>query len=194
MNYADLKTAIARWMRRGDLTADIPQLIELAESDLESILTEAKHPKSDNTVMLAATSAFTALPDDFKAAIVVKVEGVAVDYAAYSYLQAITNASGDVTKYSIADGQLYLHPEPTSASVSLHYLAKLPALSDTITTNWLIEAYPFGYLSACLLQAGNLVGKDTTPAERSMQRFIAAVKSDAKRMKFGTQLTIPNPR
>lgn len=149
--YADLKTSIAAWLMRDDLTAAIPDFISLAEADmaqrlrLRSMLTTAE-----------VDAAGGALPDDCLA-----VKSVSLA----NYGQLGFASPGETAEYNVAwqggeaywwgiDGNtLVVSPTQASGTVALRYYARVPALSDSNQTNAILQASPALYLYGALLQS-----------------------------------------
>ena len=62
-NYTELKTSVANWLNRTDLTAEIPDFIELAEN---RIFHELRVPTNEKTIILTVnTEGYATLPSDF---------------------------------------------------------------------------------------------------------------------------------
>jgi hypothetical protein len=64
--YAELKTAIANFLARDDLTARIPEFISLAEARMSRELGTRSQTKRANAT-LSAGDAFVSLPTDMRA-------------------------------------------------------------------------------------------------------------------------------
>jgi len=65
------------------------------------------------------------------------------------------NATGQPVNYAIRSGStIVLGPSPQeSYDLVLNYYQKIPVLSDSNTTNWLLTAHPDLYLYGALVQA-----------------------------------------
>ena len=65
------------------------------------------------------------------------------------------NTGGNTRYYTIIDGAYELIPAPSSsgAELTITYYAKIPALSSTTATNWLLTKSPDLYLYSALLEA-----------------------------------------
>ena len=88
-------------------------------------------------------------------------------------LQFVTEAQGDESKaqrylnigqpvyYTITGSQLEFIPTPdTTYSAELTYYAKIPALSDSNTSNWLLAYAPDLYLYGALMEAAPYLKDD----------------------------------
>lgn len=153
--YSDLKTSIAGWLNRTDFTAVIPDFIALAEARFNRVI---RHPEMETAGTVSATSESTALPAGFLEMRSVWREDspdAPLDYFPPSHLRTMraSATNGDPTAYTIVGGNLILAPVPASETIGLYYYTKIPALSDSATTNWLLTAHPDLYLFASLAAA-----------------------------------------
>ena len=157
--YSDLKSTIADYLNRADLTSVIPTFITLAEAKfnrelrLRDMLTRAECV-SDNE--------FVALPVDFLEAYLLELN--MTDIAPQQPLAFVgpneakslkaNKIINKVRYFTLIDGAFELLPAPTAdTDLLLTYYAKIPALSDTQTTNWLMTKSPDLYLYSSLLEA-----------------------------------------
>lgn len=95
-----------------------------------------------------------------------------------SELEQLLNVANAPPKhYTIVGTEFRFFPEPeTSYTVEYTRYSRLPALSDSNTTNWLLTAFPNVYLYASLAQAMALdVDQTDTKWDAAFQRAIAAV-------------------
>lgn len=133
--YAELQTAAANWLNRsGDtnLTARIPEFIALAEARFRRKLDDLDQ---DIVGTLTFTNGVASLPADFGA--LKEIDGDFTD---------------DPIIYSLVSGQIQTDPAVTGTA-TIVYKAALPALSNTVTTNWLLARAPDAYLFGTLIQA-----------------------------------------
>lgn len=161
-NYSTLKSAIADWLNRQDLTSQIETFIQLAEVDMNNRLRTR-----DMVIRAEATSSneFVQLPSDWLEAINLQiVDGksplrfVSMDEADIIVArQEFTN----VTFYSIMDDAIELVPAPgDDIDIQMVYYGKIPALSDEETTNWLLTKAPDAYLYGALAHASPFILDD----------------------------------
>lgn len=93
--------------------------------------------------------------------------------------------------YQLVAGKFFF-PDVTNFSTraaTLVYYSKIPALSSTNTTNWLLTAHPDAYLYGCLMEAAVRV-KDPQAATGYGQLFsdaLAAVRRNSNHNKFSGQ-------
>lgn len=177
-NYATLQSAIADYLNRADLTAQIQTFIQFAEADLNTRLRSR-----EMIVNATATSdgQFVALPPDWLEAINMMIVG------GQSPLRYITPDEADTiikaqtytsTRfYSMTTGVIELVPPAVDdITIDMVYYGKIPALSDAITTNWLLTKAPDVYLYGALTHAAPFLMDDQRMAVFS-QIYLARVQS-----------------
>ena len=160
--YSELQTAIASWLNRSDLTAQVPDFIALAETRINRDL-RAREQQVIVTTGASINTAFLALPGDFlefKSFRITDVGGNAFELmlATPEQLSAALaeNSVSNTPKFvTIIGDQFQLWPAPEQTYVgSLAYVRKVPALSDAAPTNWLLSDAPDVYLYGALMAAG----------------------------------------
>ena len=177
-NYATLQSAIADYLNRADLTAQIQTFIQLCEADLNTRLRSR-----EMIVNATATSdgQFVALPPDWLEAINMMIVG------GQSPLRYITPDEADTiikaqtytsTRfYSMTTGVIELVPPAVDdITIDMVYYGKIPALSDANTTNWLLTKAPDVYLYGALTHAAPFLMDDQRMAVFS-QIYLARVQS-----------------
>jgi hypothetical protein len=166
--YAELKTAAANWLRRGgdsDYVERVPELIALAEAQFNRDL---RHRSMETTtdLTLSASVKTVALPSDYieTRALVLQTTPLRV-LTFVTPTQLDTNwASGGTgvpSEYTIIGSNIKLGIAPDSGyTLEQTYYQKIPALSDSATTNWLLTSHPDLYLYGALLQAAPYMSDD----------------------------------
>lgn len=196
--YSDLQTAVADYLNRADLTTVIPTFITLAEAKfnrelrVRDMLTRAEASTSNE---------FVALPADFLEAYVLELDmDGGAPQAPLQYIganEAKTLKANKITNkvrfFTVIDGAFELIPAPTSSvDLLLTYYAKIPALSATQTTNWLLTKSPDLYLYSALLEATPYLKNDERLQVWTMarQQVMEAMRLESERsMRQGVQLT-----
>lgn len=152
--YSELQTAVANWLERDDLTSRIPEFIALAESRMNRKL-RLRQQVTRATADVADT--YSAVPTDFLEPIAAKVGDYDLTIStqgALSRLASGVTTEGRPTHYAVVDGEIRYFPSPdTTYSVELTYFAKIPALSASVTTNWLLSLAPDAYLHGAITEA-----------------------------------------
>lgn len=149
-NYSDLVTAVGNWLNRSDLTARIPEFIALAEAEFNRTL---RTVEMEGRATATLTGEALALPADF-----IGLRSISQDNNFFTLVdsQALFNTpstGGTPRLVAISDGQFFFRPAPSSGDIEIAYYQKIPALTSTNTTNWLMTAHPDLYLFATLAQA-----------------------------------------
>ena len=163
--YTELKASIANFLNRDDLTATIPDFISLAES---SINNEIRHWRMETRAETTLDGQFTGIPTDWLSTIRFHLTGNGTSSLEFMSLATIQNSraarndsAGTPTNYSLNSGQFELMPTPDGEqSAILMYYAKIPTLSDSNETNWLLTNYPDIYLYGALLHSAPYLKED----------------------------------
>ena len=158
--YAELQTATANWLDRTDLTARIPEFIDLAESTFNRTIRNRQMITKNDSYSL--DSRYVNLPTD-----TLEVIRIVVDVTPQITLQYLTpeeiaerrnsSSTGRPQYFTVVGGstnqiELLRSPDETYTSSILYY-TKIPALSDSATTNWLLTSHPDIYLFGTLVEA-----------------------------------------
>jgi hypothetical protein len=163
-NYSTLKSTIADYLNRQDLTAQIPTFIQLAEADMNTRL------RTREMIVRATTTnddEFVRLPLDFLESINLQLTDgqsplrfVTLDEADIINKRQTYNAP---TFYSLMNGAIELVPPPATGDdveIEMVYYGKIPALSDSNTSNWLLLKAPDVYLYGALVHAAPFLMDD----------------------------------
>lgn len=149
--FSELKTAVANWIDRTDLSARIPEFITLFEAQVNRRL--MVRPQTTSTT-ITMSSGSGSLPSDYLEWKRVTWDGSTdreLDYVTPSFLRSYnpTGASSDPTYFTIEGGTIKV-ARLSDTSLDLLYSQKVPALSDSATTNWLLTSHPDAYLFGSL--------------------------------------------
>ena len=136
--YAELKTAIANFLARDDLTATIPTFIQLAEGRMSREL-ETREQEKRATTSLTSGDQYVTLPVDLREVRSVKLNTNPVKVLSYYSPTSLdasygTDAAGRPEGYSIVGAEMKVRPIPDSAyEMEILYVGTLPAISDSVT-------------------------------------------------------------
>lgn len=183
--YAELQTSVADWLHRSDLTAIIPDLITIAELRMNSDVT-ARDMETTATLTTVAGQRTLAMPTDVvetRRLIVSSTDPKRVlDYIApeklivnYPYS---TQSMPEV--YAVLGSNFEFGPIPDAAySLEYVYRQRIPALSASNTTNWLLTKWPHAYLYATLCASAPYLGQDQRVQvwEAEYQKAIADINA-----------------
>jgi hypothetical protein len=167
--YTELKTAIADWLDRGDLTANIPDFITLAEARVNREL-RIRPQEVRSTMTTTAGNRYHALPGGYLSMRNIQINNdptVPLEFISLEMLDRLygSNTSGVPSAYSIVGDEFQLAPIPDSAyEVEVAYYKKFDSLGDgtggTVTSNWLTANAPDVLLYAALLEAEPFLKND----------------------------------
>ncbi len=157
-NYSALKTTIANYLGRTDLTSQIPDFITLAETRLARELRTRQMLKSATSPMTSG-DAKVALPTDFLEVRDLYIQGnprMPVTYLAPSAFtrDARADESGLPVYYTVLASEFLFAPIPDgSRTLEILYYAKPTALSDSNASNVFLANYPDALLYGALAEA-----------------------------------------
>ena len=161
--YSALKTSIANWLNRSDLTDEISDdFIVLTEADLNSKLRIRKMITQATITINAETAS---LPTGFLQVrdfyILNGGNKYALKYITPAQMDQIkgSSMSGQPSTYTILGDDLRFAPIPSGTYTGyLNYYKKFDPLSDSNTTNYILTNHPSIYLYGSLYHAANFLG------------------------------------
>lgn len=162
-NYGELKTAIADFLNRDDLTSIIPTFIALAESQ---IARDLRHWRQEVRVNTTLNERFENLPSDWLQTINMYLsDGSPIEYASVAEIgrqkQINDDQAGKPRLYTINSGQFEFYPQPDdSYDLTMIYIARIPTMSADGDQNWLMSNYPDIYLYGTLMQSAPYLAED----------------------------------
>ncbi len=157
-NYSALKTTIANYLGRTDLTSQIPDFITLAETRLARELRTRQMLKSATSPMTSG-DAKVALPTDFLEVRDLYIQGnprMPVTYLAPSAFtrDARADESGLPVYYTVLASEFLFAPIPDGTrTLEILYYAKPAVLSDSNASNVFLANYPDALLYGALAEA-----------------------------------------
>lgn len=155
--YSELQSAIADWLLRDDLTSVIPSFISLAEAKFNRRIRDYRMVKRATAEVDAG---YSAVPADWLQNIrfqlnttpITTLEYVTPDQAAEERAFYVGNEKSKF--FTMIGKQFQLIPSPDGTyDAELTYYAKIPALSDSVADNWLLDVAPDVYLYGALMEA-----------------------------------------
>jgi len=178
-NYTNLKSSIADFLNRDDLTNVLDTFIGLAESHINR---DVRHWKMQHTENIAHSSnGQFILPADWLETVSVQYKDTSnatkkypLEYVSeatfrertynsdqesgtprYFTVEAVTDSS--TNSYLSA---IKTFPEASTGTVDVIYYQQLPSLSDTTATNWLLTDAPDIYLYGALIHTAPYLKDD----------------------------------
>ena len=192
MTYAELKTAIANYLNRSDLTSDIDTFIDNVEAELNRRLRTKDMIKRATAT---ADSQYLAVPTDWIEAI--NVEITSNDFSPLFqqsiesldvYRKANNNSTGQPVYFAMVDDSIELAPTPdVEYTLQLTYYAKISALSDSNTSNFVSVSHPDVYLYGALKHASIfLMEDDRIPMfTQQFEKALEEMRMEQEKAAFG---------
>ena len=165
--YSELKTSIANWLNRSDLTSEISgDFIKLTEADFNAKLRIRQMEQIDTLTINAET---VSVPSGFIAVrslyLLVSSTKYPLEYITPGNMFEIRGGSrtGRPRSYTIESDngteQFRFGPAPdTSYTGYLSYYKNITTLSDSNTSNYILANHPAIYLYGSLYHASNFLG------------------------------------
>jgi hypothetical protein len=195
--YAELKASFGDggWFLANDLAARIDDFIDMFEAYAN---TKLRCRQMETVADLTPTSNVCTLPTDYleykrvveKASIRRRLSYITEDAADRLYP---TRSSGLACHFMIVGSSLTALPLSAN-NIELTYYAKVPALSDSATTNWLLTAHPGLYVAVCKMYAAEYVEEDEIVQKEALLvgQYIENIHALDNRAKFGNAgVTLP---
>ena len=198
--YSELQASIADWLNRTDLTTAIVDFITLAEAQFNRTIrvSQMEQRATTNTV---AGDGYLSLPEDYLMMRNIQLNSNPVRSLDYLTPEEIdkfydSSESSKPAAYTIVGNEFQLAPTPDATyEVEISYYQKIAALSDTNTSNWLLESYPDMYLYGALIQAEPYLKNDQRIVLWKSALQLAQdelIKADRKHRWSGSSMRIMN--
>ena len=157
-NYSELKSAIADWLDRTDLTDSISDFITLAEARHKRDF-KLRRMETRVTANTIADTEYYTLPDQYVAMRNIQLNTdpkTSLEYLTPEQMDRIYAGSmkGKPRAYSIIGNDIQLRPIPDSAyEIEILYFKHFTALSYSAPTNEMLTNHPDIYLYGSLVEA-----------------------------------------
>lgn len=195
MDYASLTSTLQTWLARADLSADTDSMIAFFEGWANTNL------RVQQMEVEATTQAqeYLPLPTDFQELRDIQWQGtprIQLEYLTPMMSDKVDpcGSAGTPRYYTIVGDQLRLVPAPsdTTTNIRIAYWRRIPALSSSNTTNWLLDYRPDAYLYGALIH-GNVRIKDNDMAAAVTQGWssiMADLQRSGKNANLGSSLRV----
>lgn len=198
--YSELKTAVADFLNRDDLTSAIPNFVSLAEASLNRRM---RSPEMVTRATVTVDAEYENRPADWMETIRYQVNTNPI-----TVLEFVTPEEAIIqkTKFSVSGVPLFFStvgtqfqhiPAPDgSYTGELMYYARVPGLSDSNTSNWLLTANPDIYLYATLVQSAPYLKEDERIGVWAsiLERLMAEYEVAEQRAKIGSSRLVTRTR
>ena len=164
-NFSELKSNIADFLNRTDLTSVIPTFIAMAEAQFNR---DIRHYKMENRATATVATQYVERPSDWLESIRMHLTGSGTTVVNFISAQAMADKRAGAED-ATGTPQHYRHSELTfefyqtqdgSYTSELLYYQKITSLSDSSTTNWLLTDHPDVYLYGSLLHSAPYLAED----------------------------------
>jgi Sec7-like guanine-nucleotide exchange factor len=192
MTYAELKTNIANFLNRSDLTNQLDFFIDATEAEFNRRLRVKDMIKRATAT---ADSQYLSLPTDWLEAINVQLDGnnftPLMQQSIESldiYRKSVDNVSNQPVYYALVDNTIELAPTPdTSYTLQLTYYGTIDALSDSNTSNFISNSYPDAYLYGALKHASIYLMEDDRVAlfTQQFEKALEEMRLEQEKAEFG---------
>lgn len=159
--YSELQTSVTSWLSRTNdsgLISLIPDFIMLAEAKFNRAL-RTRNQEASSTITTA--NGVCALPADFLSIRRLYINTDAkleLEYLPPEQFYVKFQAGESGSKYYTIEGaNILLADKTTTTDLIVLYHQKIPALSVSNTTNWLLTSHPDIYLYATLAEAYDVI-------------------------------------
>jgi len=192
MTYSELKTNIANFLNRSDLTNQIDFFIDATEAELNRRLRVKDMIKRATAT---ADGQYLSLPTDWLEAINVQIDGnnfkplfqqsiESLDI----YRKSVDNVTNQPIYYALVDNTIELAPTPdASYTLQLTYYGTIDALSDSNTSNFISNSYPDAYLYGALKHASIYLMEDDRVAlfTSQFEKALEEMRMEQEKAEFG---------
>ena len=161
--YDELKTSIANWADRDDLTNFIPDFIALTEARFNRAL-RLRSMEQKQIAMTVGGQSNYALPVNYLQMREFRLNNnptVSLTYVSPEIFEAWNLGSGVPKFYTIIANEIRIGPTPAGVyEMEMLFWRKFPNLSPTVASNWMLLNAPDVYLYGALLELEPFIQND----------------------------------
>lgn len=187
--YTELQASIENWLNRDDLAAFIPDFIALFEDNF------GREARVREMLVRAVTVPAADEPRENLPADLLELKAIQFNASSTRVPQFVTPAwlrnyrrhsatgSGVPNFYTIEGGEFLFDVTPSDVELEILYYQKIPRLSGTQPSNWLLAAHPDIYLYGALVHSAPFLKDDERIAtwDTLYQRGVRALKKQDNR-------------
>lgn len=185
-SYSTLKTEIADFAERNDLTSVIDTFIDFAEAEMQR---ELKLLEFETTGTVTVTAGSGSLPTGFSSARALSWDGDqdrVLRYVTPDRLNAVNASNPSYVSYYTITGSTITFANDADGTLNITYMARFTPLSDSNTTNSILTNHPAAYTYGALKHL-HVYLKDVEGAmayDTLFQGELAAIKRDNRDKKY----------
>jgi hypothetical protein len=194
-NFGQLKTSVADFLNRDDLTAVVPAFVKLAEASFNRRI---RSHRQITRASITIDAQFEALPADWLETIRLTMDANPVrvltqismdDLTRYRTERADTT---DAPAYFAHNGlDIELFPRPSdSYTGEITYFARITSLADDADANWLLTNHPDAYLYGALVHSAPYLKDDPrlTVWAALLQNAMDEIELESAGARYGSPL------
>lgn len=198
--YSELKSAIADWLLRDDLTTVIPTFIALAEAQFNREIRDYRMVKRSTAEV---DTEYFVPPADWLENVRFQLNttpATTLDFVTPDQMSEEESRRGSVGRpmyFTMIGSNFQIMPIPDSTyDAELVYYSKIASLSDSNTENWLLTDSPDIYLYGALMQAAPYLNDDQRIQVWSglYRQGIEAMRTQSDRAKVGSSSLRMKPK
>ena len=202
-NYGELKTAIANSLQRSDLTTQLPDFIQYAESvvngdpytndpeQLPGIRVRGQGKRVTTTV----STEYIDIPSDLLSVRELQLNTSPKTELTYLTPKVMTQKYpsalvGTPEYYTQHGDEFQFAPIPDgSFTLEISYNGKYTAFSDDTDTNWLLTNHPYAYVYAACVAGAAHTHDDASTWARLYKSIASGINLTERRGQYGSQLS-----
>lgn len=182
MNYGEIKDHFEALLNRSDITAALTAtFIDQGISRIERQLRTPMNEKKVNYPITSSTS-YVTLPQDFIEIISLYIDQYELQRMTMSQYRGYQKSGQQgIPRYFMREQQrVYLHPTPTTGTITLFYYCDFPALVNNLDENDLTAVAPDLVIYAALTYAADYyLDERAVIFEQKYQQFFKEVQEQA---------------
>jgi hypothetical protein len=180
-DYSTLQTSIADFLNRDDLTSVIPTFISLAEAQMNRDL---RHWRQQRRVTTTLDEQFENMPSDMVEPTHLYIDTSygekTLEFASLAEISRRklrkAGITGEPVVFTMNSGQFEFVPAPDdSYDLTMVYYSRVDSLSDSTTTNWILEYHPDVYLYGAAFHAAVYLN-DPAAQQAYVSMYSAAIQ------------------
>ena len=190
-DYASLKTTIADFLARDDMTAKIPVFIQLAEAEMNRVLDTREQERRVQATVAKGVRHIN-MPANLHEFRMVRSTSPKEQVLEFCSLDAIERdygkQEGAPKAYSIVSDEIRLAPIPNEpTTIEMVFTEDFASLSDSVATNRLLLRNPDIYLHGALKHAHVFLLDEARAQYHGglFDRAVAGAAQDAEASRFG---------
>lgn len=193
-NYGELKTAVANWINRKDLTSRIPDFINFGESDIfrgfrgRTGNVALRCRENLVSAQLVPVDGVIAIPSDFRELKEATIAGIGKSPISDQFFNKLRNYTGQTANFAMRANDWYQYPlSDTDDTFDIIYYADFSGtLVEDSDTNIILTTFPEMYLYAALVKAEIYIKNDarTVTWKNELEEQVMAANADARRAEF----------